>query len=121
MLIGSVLWQRIYSVARSHELRQDVTYFKSIELFTSSKDCYCSYNYSVRFTKYTLIPKYTLINNIVRCSFFRFKHFQPEVILNRLVLRKQYAIAIQMAKHLKLSESWILEHWAYHKILHDKS
>lgn len=52
---------------------------------------------------------------------FRFSHLQPEVVLGRLVFRKHYAIAIQIAKHLKLPESWILEHWAYHTVINDKS
>lgn len=52
---------------------------------------------------------------------YRFLHLKPDVILGRLVFRKHYAIAIQVAKHLKLPESWILEHWAYHKVINDKS
>lgn len=38
-----------------------------------------------------------------------------------MVLRKHYGVAIQVAKHLKLPESWILEHWAYHKVMSDPS
>jgi len=53
--------------------------------------------------------------------FFRFSHLNTEVILSRLVFRKHYAIAIQVAKHLNLPESWILEHWAYHKVMNDPS
>lgn len=41
--------------------------------------------------------------------------------MSRLVFRKHYAVAIQVAKHLKLPESWILEHWAYHKVMNDQS
>jgi len=52
---------------------------------------------------------------------FRFSHLNTEVILSRLVFRKHYAIAIQVAKHLNLPESWILEHWAYHKVINDPS
>ncbi|XP_075148026.1 vacuolar protein sorting 16 [Haematobia irritans] len=51
----------------------------------------------------------------------QFLHLNPEIILARLVFRKHYAIAIQVAKHLKLPESWILEHWAYHKVINDKN
>ncbi|XP_065372038.1 vacuolar protein sorting-associated protein 16 homolog [Calliphora vicina] len=51
----------------------------------------------------------------------QFLHLKPDVILGRLVFRKHYAIAIQVAKHLKLPESWILEHWAYHKVINDKN
>uniref|UniRef100_A0A1A9UWX3 Vacuolar protein sorting-associated protein 16 homolog n=1 Tax=Glossina austeni TaxID=7395 RepID=A0A1A9UWX3_GLOAU len=51
----------------------------------------------------------------------QFQHLKPEVILARLVFRKHYAIAIQVAKHLKLPESWILEHWAFHKVMNDKN
>lgn len=48
-------------------------------------------------------------------------HLNPDVILSRLVYRKHYAVAIQVAKHLNLPESWILEHWAYDKVLNDSS
>lgn len=51
----------------------------------------------------------------------QFKYLQPLVILDRLIFRKHYALAIQIAKHLKLPESRILEHWAFHKIVHDKN
>ncbi|CAD6994611.1 unnamed protein product [Ceratitis capitata] len=51
----------------------------------------------------------------------QFSHLKAEVVLSRLVFRKHYAIAIQIAKHLKLPESWILEHWAYHKVINDKN
>ncbi|XP_054746626.1 vacuolar protein sorting-associated protein 16 homolog isoform X2 [Anastrepha obliqua] len=54
-------------------------------------------------------------------TYNQFCHLKPEVVLGRLVFRKHYAIAIQVAKHLKLPESWILEHWAYHKVVHDKN
>ncbi|XP_037955262.1 vacuolar protein sorting-associated protein 16 homolog [Teleopsis dalmanni] len=54
-------------------------------------------------------------------TFKQFLHLKPEVILGRLVFRKHYAVAIQVAKHLKLPESWILEHWAYHKVMNDKN
>lgn len=43
------------------------------------------------------------------------------MILDRLVFRKHYGLAIHIAKHLKLPESRILEHWAFHKVIHDKS
>ncbi|SPP80809.1 vacuolar protein sorting-associated protein 16 homolog [Drosophila guanche] len=52
-------------------------------------------------------------------TFKQFSHLNPEVILSRLVFRKHYAVAIQVAKHLNLPESWILEHWAYHKVMND--
>lgn len=42
-------------------------------------------------------------------------------MLDRLVFQKHYGLAIQIAKHLKLSEARILEHWAFHKVAHDKS
>ncbi|XP_065092483.1 vacuolar protein sorting-associated protein 16 homolog [Ochlerotatus camptorhynchus] len=51
----------------------------------------------------------------------QFNHLQPLVILDRLIFRKHYALAIQIAKHLKFPESRILEHWAFHKIEHDKN
>lgn len=51
----------------------------------------------------------------------RFNHLKSNVILDRLVFRKHYGLAIQIAKHLKLPESRILEHWAFHKVVHDKS
>lgn len=37
------------------------------------------------------------------------------------MFRKHYGLAIQIAKHLKLPESRILEHWAFHKVTYDKS
>ncbi|XP_062127143.1 vacuolar protein sorting-associated protein 16 homolog [Drosophila sulfurigaster albostrigata] len=52
-------------------------------------------------------------------TYKQFSHLKPDVILSRLVFRKHYGVAIQVAKHLKLPESWILEHWAFHKIMHD--
>ncbi|EDW82995.1 uncharacterized protein Dwil_GK22550 [Drosophila willistoni] len=52
-------------------------------------------------------------------TFKQFSHLNPEVILSRLVFRKHYGVAIQVAKHLNLPESWILEHWAYHKVMND--
>ncbi|XP_034487688.1 vacuolar protein sorting-associated protein 16 homolog [Drosophila innubila] len=54
-------------------------------------------------------------------TYKQFSHLKPEVILSRLVFRKHYAVAIQVAKHLKLPESWILEHWAFHKVMHDQN
>ena len=51
----------------------------------------------------------------------QFLHLTPTVVLDRLVFRKYYGLAIQIAKHLNLSESRILEHWAYHKITNEKS
>ncbi|XP_017856244.1 PREDICTED: vacuolar protein sorting-associated protein 16 homolog isoform X1 [Drosophila arizonae] len=54
-------------------------------------------------------------------TYKQFSHLNPEVILSRLVFRKHYAVAIQVAKHLKLPESWILEHWAYHKVMNDQN
>lgn len=51
----------------------------------------------------------------------RFNHLQPVVILDRLVFRKYYGLAIHIAKYLKLQETRILEHWAFQKITHDKS
>lgn len=52
---------------------------------------------------------------------FRFNRLKPYVVLDRLVFRKHYALAIQIAKHLKLPESRILEHWAFHKVNNDES
>lgn len=51
----------------------------------------------------------------------QFEHLTPNIVLDRLVFRKHYGLAIQIAKHLNLSESRILEHWAYHQIMLDKS
>lgn len=51
----------------------------------------------------------------------RFERLKPHVILDRLVFRKHYGLAIQIAKHLKSPESRILEHWAFHKVTYDKS
>lgn len=52
---------------------------------------------------------------------FRFNRLKPHIVLDRLVFRKHYGMAIQIAKHLKLPESRILEHWAFHKVTYDKS
>lgn len=41
-------------------------------------------------------------------------------MLDRLVFRKHYGLAIQIAKHMKLTESRILEHWATHQVQHGK-
>lgn len=51
----------------------------------------------------------------------QFTHLTPTVVLDRLVFRKHYGLAIEIAKHLNLSESRILEHWAYHKIMYETS
>lgn len=51
----------------------------------------------------------------------QFYHLKPNVVLDRLVFRKHYGLAIQIAKHLTLSETRILEHWAYHKIINEPS
>lgn len=51
----------------------------------------------------------------------QFNHLTPEVVLDRLVFRKHYGLAIEIAKHLNMSESRILEHWAYHKIMYEKN
>lgn len=53
-------------------------------------------------------------------TYKQFCHLKPDIILSRLVFRKNYAVAIQVAKHLKLPESWILEHWAIHKVYNDR-
>lgn len=42
-------------------------------------------------------------------------------MLDRLVFRKHYGLAIQIAQHLKLSEYNILEHWAIYKVKNDKN
>lgn len=54
-------------------------------------------------------------------TFHQFLHLTPTVVLDRLVYRKHYGLAIEIAKHLNLSESRILEHWAYHKIMYEKN
>lgn len=59
--------------------------------------------------------------NLIACFFNRFNRLKPHVVLDRLVFRKHYGLAIQIAKHLKLPESRILEHWAFHKVTFDKS
>lgn len=63
-----------------------------------------------------------LINLIFSVNYIsRFNRLKPHVVLDRLVFRKHYGLAIQIAKHLKLPESRILEHWAFHKVTYDKS
>lgn len=51
----------------------------------------------------------------------QFFHLTPAVLIDRLVFRKLYSLAIQISKHLNLSESRIMEHWAYHKIMYEKN
>lgn len=51
----------------------------------------------------------------------QFLHLTPAILIDRLVFRKHYNLAIQISKHLNLSESRIMEHWAYHKIMYDSS
>lgn len=54
-------------------------------------------------------------------TFAQFYHLTPAVLIDRLVFRKHYGLAIQIAKHLNLSESRIMEHWAYHKIMYENN
>lgn len=54
-------------------------------------------------------------------TFNQFLHLTPTVVLDRLVFRKHYGLAIEIAKHLNLSESRILTHWAHHKIMYEKN
>lgn len=51
----------------------------------------------------------------------QFMHLTPTVVLDRLVFRKHYGLAIEIAKHLNMAESRILEHWAYHKITNESN
>lgn len=52
-------------------------------------------------------------------TYIQFNHLKPDVVLDRLVFRKHYGLATQIAKHLKLSESGILRHWAFYKVIND--
>lgn len=54
-------------------------------------------------------------------TFNQFLHLTPAVLIDRLVFRKHYSLALQVSKHLSLSESRIMEHWAYHKIMYEKN
>jgi hypothetical protein len=51
----------------------------------------------------------------------QFLHLTPAVLIDRLVFRKQYGLAIEIAKHLHLSDCRIFEHWAYHKIMFEEN
>uniref|UniRef100_A0A336MYR0 Vacuolar protein sorting-associated protein 16 homolog n=1 Tax=Culicoides sonorensis TaxID=179676 RepID=A0A336MYR0_CULSO len=51
----------------------------------------------------------------------QFSHINAKVLLDRLVARKHYGLAIQIAKHLKLPEYRILEHWAFHQVMQSKA
>lgn len=42
----------------------------------------------------------------------QFQHLGANVLLNRLVYRQQYALSMEIAGHLRLPESRILEEWA---------
>ncbi|EDV90801.1 vacuolar protein sorting-associated protein 16 homolog [Drosophila grimshawi] len=57
----------------------------------------------------------------MQLTYKQFMHLNPKLIINRLVFRKNYAVAIEMAKHLKLPVSGILENWAYDKVMSDLS
>ncbi|XP_055324768.1 vacuolar protein sorting-associated protein 16 homolog [Sitodiplosis mosellana] len=57
----------------------------------------------------------------VPLTYAQFNRLKPHVVLDRLVFRKFYGLAIQIAKHLKLPESRILEHWAFNKVTYDKN
>ncbi|GAB0090509.1 Vacuolar protein sorting-associated protein 16 homolog [Sergentomyia squamirostris] len=77
--------------------------------------------------KYNLMCRILRVLNSIRhakvgipLTIRQFNHLKPNVILDRLVFRKHYALAIQIAKHLKMPESRILEHWALHKVMYDK-
>lgn len=81
-----------------------------------------------KITDYMNKSRYIRVLNALRqenigipITYIQFKHLQSEVILDRLVFRKHYGLATQIAKHLKLSESRILRHWAFHKVIHDKN
>ncbi|KAJ6638263.1 Vacuolar protein sorting-associated protein 16 like [Pseudolycoriella hygida] len=78
--------------------------------------------------EYIRVCSFVRVLNAIRCwkigiplTIKQFHHLKPDVILDRLVFRKHYAVAIHIAKHLKLPESRILEHWAFHKVIHDKN
>lgn len=51
---------------------------------------------------------------------FRLKYLTIQVLMDRLVLRRHYPIAIEIAKYLKLPDlegtSRILAHWACFKV-----
>lgn len=51
----------------------------------------------------------------------QFYHLTPAVLIDRLVFRKHYGLAIEIARHLNLSECRIMEHWAYHKIMYENN
>lgn len=77
---------------------------------------------------YMIKSRYIRVLNAIRqenigisLTYIQFKYLQPDIILDRLVFRKHYGLATQIAKHLKLSESRILRHWAFYKVIHDKN
>jgi hypothetical protein len=51
----------------------------------------------------------------------QYQHLKSNNLLDRLVYRKKYGVAVQIAKHLKLSDIGILELWAFYTIKHEKS
>ncbi|XP_050088699.1 vacuolar protein sorting-associated protein 16 homolog [Anopheles aquasalis] len=51
----------------------------------------------------------------------QFEHLQPIVVLDRLMFRKYYGLAMQIAKYLNILEKRILEHWAFQKLAQDKN
>lgn len=59
------------------------------------------------------------VNIGIPLTYVQLNHLKPNVILDRLVFRKHYANAIEIAKHLKLSESRIIRHWAFYKVNND--
>ena len=60
----------------------------------------------------------TITNNLDNVS--RFNHLQLPVLLDRLVLRRQYCLAIRISQYLKIPEaegaSRIVAHWACYKV-----
>lgn len=76
----------------------------------------------IRVCKILRVLNAVRVNEIgIPLTFAQFYHLTPAVLIDRLVFRKQYGLAIQIAKHLNLSESRIMEHWAYHKIMYENN
>lgn len=47
----------------------------------------------------------------------QYNQLTAKALLDRLVTRKYYGQAIEIAKHLNLGEARILEHWAFHQVV----
>ncbi|KAK2169318.1 hypothetical protein LSH36_11g09017 [Paralvinella palmiformis] len=67
-----------------------------------------------------LTPEHSLSLHVYTLTVSRFNHLQLPVLLDRLVLRREYCLAIRICQYLKIPEaegaSRIVAHWACYKV-----